>query len=35
MNFSEFITKDFDVDVYDDYAEDLAVNFVGPAYKFT
>ena len=35
MLFKDFIKKDLDVDVASDFSEDLFVNFVGPAYKFT
>lgn len=35
MLFKDFIKKNLDVDVASDFSEDLYVNFVGPAYKFT
>lgn len=33
MKFKDFINKEFDLDVCDDYAEDLCIAFCGPAYK--
>lgn len=35
MKFKDFINQEVDLDIFDDYTEDLAVNFVGPGYKFT
>lgn len=35
MKFKEFISKEFDLDVCDDYTEDLYIAFCGPGYEMT